>query len=181
MKRLPRRSTPAVLVALTVLAACVLAAVVSVQTLLGQDPWVDPRAVFAAVHDTRWEDPVVALTAAVCVVLGAGLLLCAVLPGNPVVLPLRDDDPDTRSTMDSGVTRRSLRNVLRTAASSVDGVTAARLTLGRRTITTTVSTDRTITDGLAAAVRGAVENRLDRIRPAIRPAVVVHVKARRTR
>ncbi|MGW6443199.1 DUF6286 domain-containing protein [Lentzea sp. NPDC055074] len=180
MTRLPRRSTPAVLVALTVLAVCVLVAVVSVQMILGQDPWVDPRALFGALHDTRWADPVVTLTAAACVVLGAGLLLCAVLPGRPTVLPLRDDDPDTSSTVDSGTTRRSLRNVLRTAASSVDGVTATRLDLGRRTVTATIRTDRTITEGLADAVRGALENRLDHVGPAARPAVVVRVRARRT-
>ncbi|MDX3659703.1 DUF6286 domain-containing protein [Streptomyces sp. ID05-26A] len=181
MTRLPRRSTPAVLVALTVLATCVLVAVVSVQMILGEEPWVDPRALVGALHDTRWADPVVTLTAAACAALGAGLLLCAVLPGKPTVLPLRDDDPDTRSTVDSGATRRSLRAVLRTAASSVDGVTATRLDLGRRAVTATVRTDRTITDGLAATVRGAVENRLDHIGPAARPAVIVRVKARRTR
>ncbi|WP_309114613.1 DUF6286 domain-containing protein [Saccharothrix sp.] len=181
MKRLPRRSTPAVLVALAVLAVCVLVTVVSVQQALGLASWIDTRAVFGALHDTRWTDPVAVLAAVTCVVLGVVLLLCALLPGAPTVLPLRDDDPDTDRAVDSGMTRRSLRRALRTAASSVDGVTTAAIALKRRAVTATVTTDRTTTAGLADAVRAAVGQRLDRLGPATRPTVAVRLKARRAR
>lgn len=179
MKRFPRRSAPAVLVALVVLATCVLVTAVAVRQVLGLTPWIDTRAVFGALHDTRWTDPVVTLAATACVVLGVVLLLCALLPGTPTVLPLRDDDPGTDRAVDSGVTRRSLHRALRTAASSVDGVTTAGIALTRRAVTATVTTDRTTTAGLADAVRAAVEERLDRIGPVTRPAVSVRVRARR--
>ncbi|GAA3872955.1 hypothetical protein GCM10022243_42620 [Saccharothrix violaceirubra] len=181
MKRFSRRSVPAVLVALVVLAACVVVTVVAVRQILGLTPWIDTHAVFRALHGTRWTDPVVVFAAAACVVLGVVLLLCALLPGEPTVLPLRDDDPDTDRAVDSGVTRRSLRRVLRTAASSVDGVTAARLVLTRRAIIATVTTDRTSTTGLADAVRVAVGKRLDGLGPMTRPPLDVRVRDRRVR
>ncbi|MER5261830.1 DUF6286 domain-containing protein [Actinosynnema sp. NPDC002837] len=181
MKRLPRRSAPAALVALAVLAACVLVTAVSVQQVLGLAPWIDTHAVFGALHDTRWTDPVVVPAATTCAVLGVVLLLCALLPGPPTVLPLRDDDPDTDRAVSSGMTRRSLRRALRAAASSVDGVTTAAIALKRRAVTATVTTDRTTTAGLADAVRTAVGERLDRLGPVTRPTVAVRLKARRAR
>ncbi|GLW89680.1 DUF6286 domain-containing protein [Actinokineospora globicatena] len=177
MKRFPRRSTPAVLVALVVLAACALVTTVAVRQVLGQPPWVDPRAVF----DARWSDPTVVLAAVVCVLVGVCLLLCALLRGTPTVLPLRDDDPETERAVGSGATRRSLRDTLRTAAASVDGVAAARLVLTDRAVTATVTTHRASTNGLADAVIAAVEHRLDRVGPATRPGVRVRVRSGRTR
>ncbi|ACU36730.1 MULTISPECIES: DUF6286 domain-containing protein [Actinosynnema] len=181
MKRLPRRSAPAVLVALAVLAACALVTTVAVRQAFGLSPWIDPRAVAGALHGARWTDPLVVLAASVCAVLGAVLLLCALLPGAPTVLPLRDDDPDSDHALESGVTRRSLRNVLRATASSVDGVTTAKLALTRRAATATATTDRTGTTGLADAVRVAVAERLDRVGPLDRPTVTVRLKAGRAR
>ncbi|GAA3001130.1 DUF6286 domain-containing protein [Actinokineospora diospyrosa] len=181
MTRFPRRSAPAVVVALVLFAACALVTTVAVQQLLGRTPWVDPRAVFGALRDARWSDPAVAVVASVCAVLGACLLLCALLPGTPVVLPLRDDDPDTDRAISSGVTRRGLRRVLRSTASSVDGVASARLVLTERAISATVTTHRVITDGVADAVRAALEHRLDRIGQAARPTVRVRVLSGRAR
>jgi len=51
--------------------------------------------------------------------------------------------------------------------------------LGRRRVKVRVDTARTRPDGLAEAVRTAVAGRLDRISPAIRPAVKVRVRAPR--
>ncbi|ATE55787.1 DUF6286 domain-containing protein [Actinosynnema pretiosum] len=181
MKRSSRRSAPAVLVALAVLAACAVVTTVAARRILGLTPWIETGALFAALHGARWTDPVVTLAAAACALLGAVLLLCALLPGAPTVVPLRDDDPDVERAVSSGVTRRSLRRALRATAASVDGVNAAGLVLTRRAVSATVTTDRTSTAGLADAVRAAVEERLDRLGPAGRPEVGVRVKARRTR
>ncbi|PPK65104.1 DUF6286 domain-containing protein [Actinokineospora auranticolor] len=178
MTRFPRRGAPAVLVALVVLSACALVTTVAVQRVVGWTPLVDPGAVLGALRAARWTDPAVVAAASVCVLVGAGLLLCALLPGTPTVLPLRDDDPRIDRAVRSGATRKSVRRVLRSAASSVDGVASVRLLLTGRAVTATATTHRAITDGLADAVRAAIEDRLDRIGQAGRPAVGVRIRRR---
>ncbi|WP_409494093.1 DUF6286 domain-containing protein [Amycolatopsis sp. cmx-11-12] len=173
MKRRPRRSVPAVLVALVVLAGCVLAATVAVQTIIGEKPWVSYDAVATALHDTRWSDPLPAIAGGVVALIGLLLLVTAIVPGRPTVLPL-EGGPD------SGASRRSYRSTLRTAASTVDGVAAAKLKVKRRGIVSVVTTGRTNTAGLADAVRAAIEHRLAQIGPATVPAVRVRVKATRS-
>ncbi|ANN18905.1 hypothetical protein SD37_26975 [Amycolatopsis orientalis] len=173
MKRRPRRTVPAVLVALVVLAGCVLAAVVAVQTILGEKPWVSYDAVASALHGARWSDTVTALAGGGIALIGLLLLLSAIVPGKPTVLPL-EGDPD------SGASRRGYRSTLRTAASTVDGVSGAKLKVTRRRIVSVVTTGRTNTAGLADAVRAAIERRLAQIGPATVPAVRVRVKATRS-
>ncbi|MFJ4099435.1 DUF6286 domain-containing protein [Amycolatopsis japonica] len=173
MKRRPRRSTPAVLVALVVLAGCVLAAAVAVQTIIGEKPWISYDAIASALHDLRWSDPLPAIAGGVVALLGLLLLVSAVVPGKPTVLPLEGGT-------DSGASRRSYRSTLRTAASTVDGVSAAKLKVKRRAIVSVVTTGRTNTAGLAGAVRAAIEHRLAQIGPAAVPAVRVRVKATRS-
>jgi len=155
------------------LAACVLVAVVAIQMLLGETPWIRYDTVTGALHDTRWSDVVTAVAGAVAVVLGLAMTLAALLPGKPTVLPLRGDP-------DSGASRRSYRSTLRTAASTVDGVSGATVKLKPRTVFAKVSTGRTTTDGLADAVRHAVEHRLDQIGPVVRPTVKVKIRATRS-
>jgi len=173
MKRRPRRSVPAVLVALVVLAGCVLAAAVAVQTIIGEKPWISYDAVASALHDIRWNDPLPAIAGGVVALLGLLLLVSAIVPGRPTVLPLEGGT-------DAGASRRSYRSTLRTAASTVDGVSAAKLKVKRRAIVSVVSTGRTNTAGLADAVRAAIEHRLAQIGPAAVPAVRVRVKATRS-
>ncbi|MGW5701611.1 DUF6286 domain-containing protein [Amycolatopsis japonica] len=173
MKRRPRRSVPAVLVALVVLAGCVLAAAVAVQTIIGEKPWISYDAIASALHDLRWSDPLPAIAGGVVALLGLLLLVSAVVPGKPTVLPLEGGT-------DSGASRRSYRSTLRTAASTVDGVSAAKLKVKRRAIVSVVTTGRTNTAGLADAVRSAIEHRLAQIGPAAVPAVRVRVKATRS-
>ncbi|KFU76627.1 hypothetical protein SAMN04489729_7845 [Amycolatopsis lurida] len=173
MKRRPRRSVPAVLVALVVLAGCVLAAIVAVQTIIGEKPWLSYDAVASALHDTRWSDPLPPIAGGVVALLGLLLLVAAIVPGRPTVLPLEGGT-------DSGASRRSYRSTLRTAASTVDGVSAAKLKVKRSKIVSVVTTGRTNTAGLADAVRAAIEHRLSQIGPATVPAVRVRVKATRS-
>lgn len=173
MKRRPRRSLPAVLVALVVLAGCVLAAAVAVQLIIGEKPWVSYDSMASALHGTRWSDPLTALAGGGAALLGLLLLVSAVVPGRPTVLPL-DGSPD------SGASRRSYRSTLRTAASTVDGVSSAKLKVKRRKVVSVVTTGRTNTAGIADAVRAAVEHRLAQIGPATVPAVRVRVKATRS-
>ncbi|MGW4057607.1 DUF6286 domain-containing protein [Amycolatopsis sp. NPDC004747] len=173
MKRRPRRSTPAVLTALVLLAACVLAAVVAIQLILGQRPWISYDSVAGWLHAQRWNGLVPAIAGGVVVLLGLVLVLAAVFPGKLTVLPLQGEP-------ESGASRRSYRSTLRTAAAGVDGVSGAKLTLRRRKVIARVRTGRTRTDGLAEAVHAAISRRLAQIAPATEPAVKVKVKATRS-
>ncbi|WIX98381.1 DUF6286 domain-containing protein [Amycolatopsis mongoliensis] len=173
MKRRPRRSFPATLTALVLTAAGALAAIVAVQMIAGERAWLDYGAIARRLTTLRWADLPVVITGGVVAVLGLLLLAGAVLPGKPVVLPLRGEP-------DAGVARRSLRSTLRAAAARVDGVEQVALTLRRRSIRVRVRTRRTRPDGIADSVRSAVAARLDRIDPVRRPAVKVRLRTPRS-
>ncbi|OLF04994.1 DUF6286 domain-containing protein [Actinophytocola xanthii] len=178
MTRRPRRAVPAVLTALVLLSMSVLTAISAIQLLAGRRPLVSYAAIADWAHATRWDSLVVTAGSAAVLLIGLVLLVAAVLPGRPTVLPLRATDTD--ATIDAGASRRSLRSTLRAAANAVDGVTATTLTLRGRRVTAVVRTHRTTREGLAEAVRAAVSHRLDQISPATRPAVRVRVVAPRS-
>ncbi|MFI9450104.1 DUF6286 domain-containing protein [Amycolatopsis sp. NPDC052450] len=173
MKRRPRRGIPATLTASVLLAACVLVAVVAIQLLLGETPWIRYDTVAGTLNDLRWSDVVTAVIGGVAALLGLILVLAAVVPGRLTVLPLRGDP-------DSGASHRSYRSTLRTAAATVDGVSSATVKLKPRKVSAKVSTGRATTEGLAEAVRGAIAQRLDQIDPALRPTVKVKVRSARS-
>ncbi|WP_327323450.1 DUF6286 domain-containing protein [Streptomyces sp. NBC_01210] len=174
MKRRPRRTIPAILTGLVLLTTCVLIAIVGIQLIIGQTPLIRYRSVTDALHSTQWNDTATLGAGAAAVLLGLLMLLAALLPGKPTVLPLAGD-------MDAGVTRSSLRNALQSTAGSVDGVSRAKLKLGRRTIVAHIRTDRTNTVGLTDAVRAALDERLDQVTPLTRPAVKIRLHATRNR
>jgi hypothetical protein len=176
--RRPRRAIPAAATALVLLSVCVLAAISVIQLLTNQRPLVSYAAIADLAHTTRWDSLVVAIASGVVMLTGLILLLAAILPGRPTVIPLLATD--TGASIDAGASRRSLRSTLRAAANAVDGVTSTTLTLRRRTVTAVVRTHRTTPEGLTEAVRAAISHRLDQISPATRPAVRVRVVAPRS-
>jgi len=178
MRRRPRRTIPAAITALILCALCVLTAISAIQLLAGQRPLISYAALADLAHTTRWDSLAVAAAAGLVMLIGFILLLTAILPGRPTVIPLRAID--TGAALDTGASRRSLRSTLHAAADAVDGVTATTLTLRRRTVTAVVRTHRTTREGLAEAVRAAISHRLDQISPATRPAVRVRVIAPRS-
>jgi hypothetical protein len=184
MRRRPRRTIPAAVTALILCAVCVLTAISAIQLLAGQRPLISYAALADLAHTTRWDSLAVAAAAGLVMLIGLILLLTAILPGRPTVIPLQAMDTsaaaDSGAALDTGASRRSLRSTLRAAADAVDGVTATTLTLRRRTVTATVRTHRTTPDGLAEAVRAAISHRLDQISPVTRPAVRVRVIAPRS-
>jgi hypothetical protein len=164
--------------ALALLSVCVLTAISVIQLLAGRRPLISYAAIADLAHTTHWDSLGVAVAAGVVMLAGLILLLTAILPGRPTVIPLRATD--TGAAIDAGASRRSLRSTLRTAANAVDGVTAATLTLRRKMVTAVVRTERTTPEGLTETVRAAIERRLDQISPATRPAVRVRVVAPRS-
>jgi hypothetical protein len=160
-------------VALVVLAACVLVAVSAIQFLVGERPLFTYDSLAGAVHDTSWTELPVVLGGGAAVVIGLVLLYTALIPGKPTVVPLAGPD--------SGAVRHSLRRTLRASAAEVDGVSSVKLKLRRKKAIARVRTNRTNTDGLADAVRDAVSQRLDRIGPVNRPAVRVRIASKRSK
>ena len=178
MRRLPRRTVPAAVTALVLLSVCVLTAISAIQLLAGQRPLISYAAIAGLAHTTHWDSLAVAAGAGLVMLAGLILLITAILPGRPTVIPLQPTGTD--EVLDTGASRRSLRSTLRAAADAVDGVTATTLTLRRRTVTAAVRTHRTTPEGLAEAVRAAISHRLDQVSPATRPAVRVRVIAPRS-
>jgi hypothetical protein len=169
--RYSRRSLPSTLVALVLLAASAVVAVSAIQFLVGERPWVTYDSLTGPVHAASWSELPVVLTGGVAALIGLVLLLTALVPGKPAVLPL--------VAADSGAVRHSLRRTLQASAAGVDGIVGAKLKLRRKKIIAKVWTNRTNTDGLADAVRAAVEHRLDQIAPVTRPSVRVRVRSKR--
>ena len=123
MKYRPRRTLPAVVVAILVLAMCVLVALSAIQLLLGQRSLIPVDRLVSAGYRLHWHDAGVIGSGVVVATLGLLLVAAAVLPGAPIVLPL-DDHPGAGEQVAAGVTRRSLRQTLLHSAETTDGVTS---------------------------------------------------------
>ncbi len=181
MIRRPRRTVPAVLVAVLLLAVAVLVTWSSAQVLLGQQPIVPFADLAAALAALTPADPPVLAAAALSAVAGLVLVVVAVVPGAPTVLALATP-AEPASRLAAGVTRRSLIHTLSRAA-AVDGVDAARVRLDRRRVVVTARTPyRTAQPDLADQVRDAVTARLADVGLARPVTVAVRLEQpRRTR
>lgn len=178
MIRRPRRVIPATVVALVVLAACVLVAVCCLQQVSGHTPlltWHQVADLGARLH---WHDPAVLAAGAVLVVLGLLLLAGAMLPGRPTVLAL---EPLPEASSDDGVSRHGLREILRHSAVDTDGVTAAqaRVRGGRVLVRITTPLDQPDdVHDIRERVQQTVSDSLDRVALAAAPRLRVHVRTR---
>lgn len=170
MIRRSRRTLPAVLVALVLIAVCVAVIVSLAQRWAGAPEYLSYDTVARELHATSWGEWPVLVAAAALLVAGALLLMTAILPGRPRVLPLRTDDG-----MDAGVPTGDLRALLRGDAKTVDGVNSARITLRRGAVRAVVDTDlhRGHTE-IADEVCAVLSNRIQELgRPAGRVQVRV--------
>lgn len=175
MIRRPRRSLPATLTALVVLAVSAVVAVCAVQLALGEPAFINVTGLVRSAHETQWTDVTAAVAGGIAVLLGLLLVLAAVMPGKSLTLALTSDD----SAIDAGISRASLRTAVRDAA-RVDGVTGATIKLRRNRIRALVRTNRTTIEGMADAVRSSIDERLGQIALTRRPGVIVKVKATRS-
>ncbi|GLZ48920.1 hypothetical protein Acsp06_51050 [Actinomycetospora sp. NBRC 106375] len=177
MIRRPRRSIPATIVALLLLAMCVLVVLCCVQALLGQTPLISFTQLLAVGSGQSWDSAVVVTLAVATAVLGLVLLVAAIRPGNPTVMPLVPLSYDGATGSDAGVRRHSLVRDLTTTAEAVPGVTKATVDAGRRRIVATVAVAAADPAAVPDTVRGRLEYRLVEIGPAPRPKV--RIRARR--
>ncbi|WP_024799564.1 DUF6286 domain-containing protein [Nocardia sp. BMG51109] len=171
MRRRPSRAAPAGLVALAVLAVCVVVVLSLVQRLTGAKELVSYDAVANRLSEMDWGDARVTGFGVAAILAGLVLLGLAVLPGRPVVVPLAATDE-----ISAGVVRRTLRDALRAAATSVPGVHSARIRLRRKTVRLTIRADRTHSAELTETVRAAADNRLARIGPHPSPRVSTRLR-----
>ena len=77
---------------------------------------------------TRWDQLVIRVWSAILIVIGAAILAAELKPRRVTRLPLRSENDAT----DAAVTRRGLAGTLRAAATGVDGISAAAVTVRRR-------------------------------------------------
>ncbi len=174
MIRRPRRTLPATLVALVLLAAAALTAVSCVQVLTGRPPWLPFTAAAAFGATLTWSHPLTLVVALIVLLLGLVLLAAAVVPGAPTVLALvgAADQPT------SGATRASVATALRNAAGAVDGVDTATVRVRGGAVTATVRTPIRESAALAEQVRAAITDRLDDLALARAPRIRVRVATR---
>ncbi|MGH4025919.1 MAG: DUF6286 domain-containing protein [Pseudonocardiaceae bacterium] len=186
MIRRPRRTVPATIAGLVLLAASLGLAVSCVQLLAGKPPLIPFSTLGALGRETTWNDPAVLAGGTALAVLGLVLLAGAVIPGTPQVLALASAGasagpsagapagaPAGRSP--AGVTRSSLARDLTARAAGADGITGARVKVGARTVKVVARTPLRNHSGLAERLHDVVAERLDDINLAQRPRLRITV------
>ncbi|WP_018332693.1 DUF6286 domain-containing protein [Actinomycetospora chiangmaiensis] len=192
MTRRPRRTLPAFLVALVLLALGALAATSAIQTLLGRTPVVSLDAVPSALAGVAWESSIVLIVAGVAALVGLVLLLAAILPGPSHVLPVTTtpapatggDAGDWGPWSGGGVEaagwhRNDLGQRLRRRAQTVEGVSGATAKVRRRSVKVVARTHRATTGELREAVESALSTDLDTLGLTRPPRLRVSVSSTR--
>jgi Family of unknown function (DUF6286) len=123
---------------------------------------------------TRWNTLVVRVWSVILIVVGALILSLQLKPRRVIRLPLRSGHDAT----DAAVTRRGLAGMLRAAATSVDGVSKATVTIRRRRVRITAATTargRAAAGALTEPVTQALRARLDNLNMRHPPRLTVRV------
>jgi Family of unknown function (DUF6286) len=126
---------------------------------------------------TRWDRRVVQVWSAILIITGAFLLVLELKPPRVTRLRLRSGDDAT----DAALTRSGLAGTLRAAATSVDGITSAAVTIRRRRArveATSAARGRAATRALKPAVTQTLRSRLDALHLRHRPRLRVRVSPR---
>lgn len=120
---------------------------------------------------TTWGSGVVRLIGVGLAVIGLLLLAAQLTPRRPDRLRLQPVDPAT----DAAITRRGLARTVRDAATEVDGVRDAHVTVRRNLVRVRADVGDGTVDSLHAAVASAAQHRLDTLRLATMPALSVRL------
>jgi Family of unknown function (DUF6286) len=168
----PSRKVPAAVTAVLLTAAALATAIAAVAAATRGRAQQPPLTWLTPLGRARWDDPATLITAAVACLLGLLLLALALTPGRPRLIALASEDPQTVT----GITRAGLRRHLATVAVGVDGVSRARVRLGRRRVQVKAATPLRDARELPGQVTQALTTRLEELRP-LRP-VRVHVNVR---
>jgi hypothetical protein len=126
---------------------------------------------------TRWDQLVIRVWSAVLIVIGVVILAVELKPRRVTRLPLRSENDAT----DAAVTRRGLAGTLRAAATGVDGISAAAVTVRRRRArvsATAAARGRAATEALRQPVTQVLQDRLDGLDLCQPPRLKVRVHSR---
>ncbi|GAA3114707.1 DUF6286 domain-containing protein [Streptosporangium carneum] len=171
----PRRVVPATITAALMTVAGALVAAEVISALLGRPlRWIPYDRLLSWASSTTWDDPSVTLGAALITLLGLLLVLLALVPGRPRLIPVRTDDPD----LVIGMQPRGFIRALAHAAEQVPGVDHARVRLRGRTAEVTARSPLREPVGLAEAVQQAVTTRIAALAPLKDHPVRVHLRGK---
>ncbi|MFI7689109.1 DUF6286 domain-containing protein [Nonomuraea sp. NPDC049655] len=172
----PQRRVPAIVVAVLLTLLGLLVAAETVSALVGSPlRWLPYDRMLAWAATTPWSDPLVLTGAAIVALAGLALLIAALVPGRPRMVPVRTGDPD----LIIGVRPKSFTRALEHAAEEVPGVRSAHASLRGHTVAVTPATSGWDDEGFGRAVREAVLTRLAGLDPVEPYRVAVNVKERR--
>jgi Family of unknown function (DUF6286) len=171
MIRRPRRTVPATIVGLILLAGSLGVAISCIQLITERPPLIPFATLGELGRDVTWNDLVVLIGGAALAVAGLVLLACALLPGKPLVLALGSDSEH----VDAGVTRHSLARDLATRVGRADGITRARVKIGSRVVKVAARTPLRDHSGLVERVGDVITERLDDMNLARRPRLRITI------
>ena len=125
---------------------------------------------------TRWDALVIRVWSAILIVVGALILAIELKPRRVTRLRLRSGDDAT----DAAVTRRGLAGTLRAAATGIDGISSAAVTVRRRRarVVASAARGRAAADALRQPVTQALRSRLDDLDLYRPPRLKVRVTSR---
>lgn len=126
---------------------------------------------------TRWDAAVVRVWSAILIVVGVLILAVELKPRRVSRLPLRSGDQAT----DAALTRSGLAGALRAAATSIDGITSATVTVRRHRAVVaarSAARGRAASGALKGPVTQAVRGRLDDLNLLRPPRLKVRVMSR---
>jgi hypothetical protein len=171
----PRRTIPAVIVALLLAAAAVLAAIEVISYLFNQPAGVVPADDLARWgRETQWNDALTITVAVIACLLGLLLLFLALWPGRARAVTIASERPGVAMAIGEGdVARLAVR-----AAEGVDGVDHASAQVKRGQITVRADSPLHESGDLADQVQRAVAEQIDELEPLRPRSVRVNVRRR---
>jgi hypothetical protein len=126
---------------------------------------------------TRWDQLVIQLWSGILIVIGLAILALELKPPRVTLLPVQS----LHDATDAALTRRGLAGALRTAATGVDGISAAAVTVRRhraRVTATAAARGRPATEALRQPVTQALQGQLDGLDLRHPPRLQVRVNSR---
>ncbi|NRQ37221.1 hypothetical protein HII36_36095 [Nonomuraea sp. NN258] len=172
----PHRSIPASIVAIVLTLLSLLIAAETISALIGRPlRWLPYDGMLAGASSTPWSHPLALLGAGLVTLIGLALLLIALIPGRPRLVPVRTGDPE----LVIGLRQKSFARALAHAAEEVPGVHHAQASIRGRTVAVTPFTSGWDPDAFGSAVHDAVLTRLAALNPVEPYRVAVNVKERK--
>jgi Family of unknown function (DUF6286) len=170
----------AFILAAALAAAAVIVIIEVIAAAVNHSPVVLPWTTwYHWANRTRWDQLVIQVWSAILLAIGLLILAIELKPPRVTRMPLQSQNKAT----DAAVTRRGLAKALRAAATAVDGISAAVVTVGRRrarVTATAAARGRPAAEALREPVTQALQGRLDNMDLRHPPSLTVRVNTRRS-